>query len=328
MDVEPTPRVERKLTTILVADAVGYSRAMATNEAAALAALRAARAIFVRLVERHRGRIFSKAGDGLLAEFPSVVEAVQCAVEVQRELAGRNAAPGATKFRIGIHLGDVMVDGDDLFGDGVNLAARLESMAEPGGILISQTVYDQVRGKLEIDFDFLGLKRPKNLASEVPVYRVALGGAARGWFGQAENRSGNRARTQEEGAFRSGPADRAANGRVVDERDKAERWLRLRHHARVLGVAWLALVAVDVFTGGGIWAQWPGIAMATLLGLEAAPLFTRGWFTASYARLAIIIAALALINLATWNGTLWVGWPALALIVFEVIRRLRHGRSN
>jgi len=326
MEAESSPRVARKLTTILVADAVGYSRAMATDEAAALTALRAARAIFARLIQRHGGRVFSKAGDGLLAEFPSVVEAVQCAVEVQRELAGRNAAPGATKFRIGLHLGDVMVDGDDLFGDGVNLAARLESMAEPGGILISQPVYDQVRGKLEIGFDFLGLKRPKNLAAEVPVYRIALGGAARGWFGHGESRSGNRVRAREEEASRSSTADDPSAGRVVDEWDKALGWVRLRHHAKVLGVAWLGLVVIDVFTGGGAWAQWPAIAMVTLLGLEAAPLLTRGWFTTSYARLAIIVAALTLINLATWSGTLWVGWPALALIVLEVIRRLKHAK--
>ncbi len=325
--------IERKLTTILVADAVGYSKAMAADEAAALTALRSARAIFARLIERHRGRIFNKAGDGLLAEFASVVEAVQCAVEAQRELAGRNAAPGATKFRIGVHLGDVMVDGDDLFGDGVNLAARLESMAEPGGVLISQPVYDQVHGKLELGFEYLGQRRPKNLGAEVPVYQVALGDAARGWARHADARHKGRraeaasARPRDRESVRHASGDDRAAGPALDEQGKAAGWVRLRYHAKVLGAAWLGLVAIDVFTGGGAWAHWPGIAMATLLGLEAAPLLTRGWFTASYARLAIIVAALALINLATWSGTLWVGWPALALIVFEVIRRLRHGRS-
>ncbi|MEZ5904056.1 MAG: adenylate/guanylate cyclase domain-containing protein [Geminicoccaceae bacterium] len=306
-------RVERKLTTILVADAVGYSRAMAADETAALTALRAARAVFARLIERHRGRIFSKAGDGLLAEFPSVVEAVQCAIEVQRELAGRNAAPGATQFRIGVHLGDVMVDGDDLFGDGVNLAARLESMAEPGGVLISQPVYDQVHAKLEVGFDFLGPQRPKNLGAEVPVYRVALDGTGRAspHWGSHRHRAGAAAPPPERAAVE--PAERGG-------------WARIRRHAQFLGVVWLGLVVIDLFTGAGAWAQWPGIAMLVLLGLEAAPLLARGWFDATCARLAIIIAGLALINLATWSGTLWVGWPALGLIVLETLRRLRRRR--
>ncbi len=304
-------RVERKLTTILVADAVGYSRAMAADEAAALAALRAARAVFARLIERHRGRIFSKAGDGLLAEFPSVVEAVQCAIEVQRELAGRHAAPGATQFRIGVHLGDVMVDGDDLFGDGVNLAARLEAMAEPGGVLISQPVYDQVHAKLEVGFDYLGQQRPKNLGAEVPVYRVALDGSTR----SAPHWGSHRQRTRAAPPPPEEPAAEPAN---------RGGWPRIRRHAQFLGVVWLGLVAVDIFTGAGFWAHWPGIAMLMLLGLEAAPLLTRSWFDATYARLAIIVAGLFLINLATWSGTLWVVWPALALVVLEALRRLRR----
>lgn len=310
-------RVERKLTTILVADAVGYSRAMAADEAAALAALRAARAVFARLIERHRGRIFSKAGDGLLAEFPSVVEAVQCAIEVQRELAGRHAAPGATQFRIGVHLGDVMVDGDDLFGDGVNLAARLESMAEPGGVLISQPVYDQVHAKLEVGFDYLGQQRPKNLGAEVPVYRVALDGTTRSGPHWGSHRPRAKKRT---GAAPPPPEPTAVEPAAHGG------WPRIRRHAQFLGVVWLGLLAIDILTGTGAWAQWPGIAMLVLLGLEAAPLLTRSWFDATYARLAIIVAGLLLINIATWSGTLWVAWPALALVVLEVLRRLKRRR--
>ncbi len=168
-------RIERKLTTILAADVEGYSRLMAADEVAAMAALKDARAVFARLIERHRGRIANTAGDGLIADFPSVVEAVQCAAEVQTELAARNARldPAAVmRFRIGVHLGDVMLDGGDLFGEGVNLAARLQTMAEPGGVLISQAVYDQVRSKLSIGYEFLGERRPKNLAESVPVYRL------------------------------------------------------------------------------------------------------------------------------------------------------------
>ena len=121
-----------------------------------------------RLIERHRGRIANTAGDGLIADFPSVVEAVQCAAEVQTELAARNVERdpvAAMRFRIGVHLGDMMVDGGDLFGEGVNLAARLQSMAEPGGVLISQAVYDQVRSKLSIGYEFLGQRRPRTWMS-------------------------------------------------------------------------------------------------------------------------------------------------------------------
>ena len=173
--------LERRLTTILAADAEGYSRAMDADEVRAFGALHAARSVFSKFIERHRGRIVNTAGDGLIAEFPSVVEAVQCAIEVQRELGGRGRdAGGALRFRIGVHLGDVMVDGSDLLGEGVNLAARLQTMAEPGGILISQQVYDQVRAKLSVGFEYLGEKRPKNLAEDVAVYSVSFDKKRRG----------------------------------------------------------------------------------------------------------------------------------------------------
>ncbi len=176
------PQVQRKLTTILAADADGYSRVMEADEVSALGALRAARGVFSQFIERHHGRIANTAGDGLIAEFPSVVEAVQCAIEVQRELSGD--AQSALRFRIGVHLGDVMVDGDDLLGEGVNLAARLQSMAEPGGILISQQVYDQVQKKLSVGFEYLGEKRPKNFAESIAVYSV----------GASDSRAGKAAR--------------------------------------------------------------------------------------------------------------------------------------
>jgi adenylate cyclase len=303
MEAGPSPRVERKLTTILAADAVGYSRAMAADEEAALGALRAARAVFARLIERHRGRMFSTAGDALMAEFPSVVEAVQCAVEVQRELDGRGSSPGTTAFRIGVHLGDVMVDGDDLFGDGVNLASRLEGLADPGGILISQPVYDQVHAKLGIAFDYLGEQRPKNLAADVPIYRVALSGGRMG-----------RRRP-------SGPDPEARTAPLLTP-PADDRWGVLRRRSFVTGALWLGLVAVDLLTGPGFWAHWPGIALLAGLGLWFAPLVACSHLGKRTIRLAVVVAALALVNLATWTGDPWVVWPALAIAVFEVIRRL------
>ena len=178
-------KVQRKLTTILAADAAGYSSAMDADEVGTLEALRAARDVFSKFIERHNGRIANTAGDGLIADFPSVVEAVQCAIEVQRELSDPgHPANGSLPFRIGIHLGDVIVDGDDLLGEGVNLAARLQTMAEPGGVLVSQQVYDQVHSKLSVGFEYLGERRPKNFSEDVPVYCVSFGDKPHRIFGR------------------------------------------------------------------------------------------------------------------------------------------------
>jgi adenylate cyclase len=177
-------RVERRLTAILAADVVGYSRLMGTDEEGTLAALKAIRRELVdpRIVE-HRGRIVKTTGDGLLVEFASVVDAVRCAVDVQREMAEHNAnVPAVTRieFRVGINLGDIMIDGDDIFGDGVNIAARLETLAEPGGICVSRVVRDQVRDKLDFAFDDRGEVQVKNITRPVRVFdlRIILGETA------------------------------------------------------------------------------------------------------------------------------------------------------
>jgi adenylate cyclase len=169
-------RVERRLTAILAADVVGYSRLMGADEEGTLAALKAIRRELVdpRIVE-HRGRIVKTTGDGLLVEFASVVGAVRCAVDVQREMAARNAdVPTETRieFRVGINSGDVIIDGDDIYGDGVNIAARLEALAEPGGICISAIVHDQVVGRIDCGFDDIGEQQLKNIARLARVYRV------------------------------------------------------------------------------------------------------------------------------------------------------------
>ena len=176
-------KVKRRLTTVLCADVHGYSRLMEADEAGTLAILRRSRAAMAALVERHDGRIVNTWGDAVIAEFASVIEAVQCAVETQQELSSHDRdLPDARRmrFRIGINLGDVMVEGADIYGDGVNIAARLQELAEPGGILISGPVYEQVRNKLSIGFECLGWNQVKNVAAPVMSYRVALGGAATG----------------------------------------------------------------------------------------------------------------------------------------------------
>ncbi len=173
------PTIKRRLTAILAADAVGYSRQMSENEEAAVQVLAGQRAIIDPLIVAHEGRIFGTAGDSVLAEFPSSVEAVRCAVEIQEALQTHNdAAPELRRleFRIGINFGDVMVDGTNILGDGVNVAARLESIAEPGGICISSSVYDQIIGKLSIGFVDLGEKSLKNISRPIRVYRFNRSG--------------------------------------------------------------------------------------------------------------------------------------------------------
>jgi adenylate cyclase len=174
--------IERRLTNILSADVFGYSRLMGLDEAGTLAVLNEYKGVMTGVIAQHRGRVVSTAGDAVLAEFPSSVMAVQTAVDIQRQLAERNQKLEPDRqmwFRIGINLGDVIVERDDIFGDDVNIAARLQSMAEPGGILISGTVFDQVKNKLSLSFNFLGPQRLKNIDAEVPVYSATISGAVR-----------------------------------------------------------------------------------------------------------------------------------------------------
>ena len=178
--MDKTPAVKRRLTAILAADAVGYSARMAENEERAVRTLQGHRRIIDNLIADHGGRIVGTAGDSVLAEFGSSVEAVRCAVEIQAALATRNdSLPDAERlhFRIGINLGDVIVDGDDILGDGVNVASRLEGIAEPGGILVSSSVYDQITGKLNLGFEDVGERSLKNIGRPVRAYRVAPAGS-------------------------------------------------------------------------------------------------------------------------------------------------------
>jgi TolB-like protein len=171
-----TERVERRLAAILAADVAGYSRLMGADEEGTLARLKGHRKALVDpKVAEHRGRIVNTTGDGMLVEFASVVDAVRCAVEVQRGMIERNAGvPQETRieFRVGIHQGDIIIDGGDIFGDGVNVAARLENLAEPGGICVSGRVQEDARGKLDVSFEDMGEHRLKNIAIPVRVHRV------------------------------------------------------------------------------------------------------------------------------------------------------------
>lgn len=169
------PTLGRKLIAILAADAVGYSRLMEQDEAAALATLTARRTIIDGLIASFRRRIAGTAGDSVLAEFASVFDAVECAVRIQKKLEAADAPmPEAERmpFRIGINVGDVMVKDDDIFGDGVNIAARLQTLATPGGICVSRGVRDHIRHKLPFGFEDLGEQSVKNIAQPIRVFRL------------------------------------------------------------------------------------------------------------------------------------------------------------
>jgi adenylate cyclase len=170
-------RVRRRLAAILAADVVGYSRLMEMDEAGTLAALKARRGdVLAPVVTQHHGRIVKVMGDGVLVEFASAVDAVQCAVELQKGFANANQSVPDTHhivLRIGINLGEVIIEGSDLYGDGVNLAARLEAIAESGGICVSAKVFAEVQGKVDISFDDMGERALKNIALPQRVYRVA-----------------------------------------------------------------------------------------------------------------------------------------------------------
>lgn len=256
----------RKLTTVLAADVQGYSRLMEHDEEGTLATLKLYREAMGRLVEAHGGRIVNTWGDAVIAEFPSVVEAVRCAIDVQNELAVRNAGRSSETrmlFRIGINLGDVIVEGDDIYGDGVNIAARLQSEAEPGGILISSTVFEQVRNKIAVSFDFLGDLPVKNIGEPVPSYSVRIGDAARA------------APTRRPDPAPAEPEDFPAWGRdappvpvpPAPTRQTARGLLSLPADIRGLAGGAAVLVVINLFTWSGtFWAKWPLLGIAIVIG--------------------------------------------------------------
>ena len=205
-----TGRVERKLAAILAADVAGYSRLMGADEEGTHERLKAlGRELLDPKIAAHHGRIVKTTGDGMLVEFASVVDAVRCAVEIQQAMPERNTGVGEDsriELRIGINLGDVIVEPDDLYGDGVNIAARIEALADAGGVFVSNTVHDQVRDRLPFVFEDLGEQQVKNIARPVRVYRV---------LGRRHRREG--------ASFTSAPSPRQAVDRGIAVRQYERR---------------------------------------------------------------------------------------------------------
>ena len=305
--------VQRRLAAVLAADVAGYTRLMEADENATLSAWWAARKdVIDPTVDKYRGRIVKHTGDGFLAEFPTATEAVQCAISMQTDLVAIHSKTPKDRrfaFRMGINLGEIVADKDDIYGEGVNLAARLESLAEPGGICISEDVYRHVRHKLSIDFEYLGEKSLKNITEAEPVYHVSFGGKQRGFFG------GNGP-----GENRAAHSDKPRAPKRIKPHSDIRRD-RLLRHIKLLGVIWAILVVIDISTGFGIWAHFPGVVIATILGIEAVLLYVSGWQKRMVACAAVIIGGLTAITLITWSGYPWVLWPAGLLIVIEFGRR-------
>lgn len=241
------PGITRKLTTILAADAANYSGRMAADEVGTVQALRKSRAVFEAGITTRGGRIANTAGDGLIAEFPSVVEATAAAIAIQRQLV---QSPDLLPYRIGLHLGDVIVDGEDLLGDGVNLAARLQEAAPEGGIFASAQVIDHAKGRLQAEFRPLGPTSLKNLGNGISVFAVI----AEGITAPSDLRE---------------VAPRVPDGSDLDHiplsRDAlpaAPEHEAFKRSRKRFGITAAILIAVDIYNGAG--PSWPALAILAM----------------------------------------------------------------
>lgn len=259
-------RVKRRLAAIMCADVAQYSRLMERDEDGTLDRLKAYRIVMSSLTERHNGRIVNTWGDAVIIEFQSVTEAVQCAVDIQNELSLKNAElpdMNRMEFRIGINLGDIMVEGDDIYGDGVNVAARLQEIAPRGGIMLSQSVYDQVKSKMALGFDPLGPQHVKNVTDPVETYAVRLGG---------RNAPQETETSDEDTGGRTGrvpPPDWDRDTQVIANGfEQARRWLRAQPR-KVRGCVLMIgfFFVLNLLTSGlsTLWFIWPSLPFAFML---------------------------------------------------------------
>ncbi|MBP1871262.1 class 3 adenylate cyclase [Ensifer adhaerens] len=308
----------RKLTTIFSADVQDYSRLMRADEEGTLATLKRYRDAMTRLIEAHGGRVINTWGDGLIADFPSVVEALRAAIDVQSELAGYNAKSADSApmlFRIGINLGDVITEDDDIYGDGVNVAARLQASAPAGGIVISNTVYDQVRNKVAVGFEFLGQLEVKNIDGGVPSYAVRIGAAD------------DAAAGSDPGGEWGRPVERPVQPALVPVETTARPMSLTGKLLGALAVIGAGLVALNLLSWRGVfWATWPLLGLAVVAALE--------WVRANnridrvIGTLAIVGLTLVAINVLSWRGVFWAVWPLLAIAVAAGIRWVMRGRDG
>lgn len=300
----------RKLTTIMSADVQDYSRLMGADEEGTLATLKRYRDSMSAVIGLHGGRVVNTWGDGLIAEFPSVVEALRAAIDIQNDIAGRNEPHPAERrmqFRIGINLGDVIEQDNDIYGDGVNIAARLQGQAEPGGIVISNTVYDQVRNKVAVAFDFLGPLSVKNIDESIPSYAVRIGDTGHSRPKPAQAAPPPQPQMQEQ------------FGRAAREPAPARPIPFSNRTLGFLGVASAIVLVINLLTWQGeFWSAWPLMGMAT-----AAALIWSGSQSAQIRTMALPLIAAAVIvtiNILSWHGEFWAQWPLLAIAIAAGLR--------
>jgi adenylate cyclase len=267
-----TEDLKRRLAAILSADVVGYSVLMREDEAATVRTLNASKEAMTLLICQHHGRVVDSAGDNLLAEFASVVDAVQGAVAIQKEFKALNAKlPDNRKmvFRIGINLGDVIVEGDRIFGDGVNIAARLQDLADPGGICISRTAYDQIEDKLPLGYEYMGERMVKNIPKPVRAYKVLLEPEEAKQKGPAEDSKGW------EKVERIRRIRREQRDHRRKEPSKARFYRHLRAYAAVIG---LLLIINLVTDHSRLWFYWPALGWGLFLFLHWNRVLSSGRF--------------------------------------------------
>jgi class 3 adenylate cyclase len=260
----PEEGFKRKLAAILSADVVEYSRLMRADEKATIQSLTAYREVMTKLIKQHHGRVVDTVGDNLLAEFASAVEAVQGAVAVQKEIKASNAQlPENRKmiFRIGINLGDLVVEGDRIYGDGVNIAARLEALADPGGICISKTVHEQIEDKLPLGFEYLGEKTVKNIVKPIRAYRVLFDPGDETTSvdrAEHESRSGRNEKIEsrnEKTRTKAGNKDKSLEA-TLTFRDRNI----FRKHLLIYSGVIVFFAMINIFTWHGIvWFHWPAL---------------------------------------------------------------------
>jgi adenylate cyclase len=253
--------LKRKLAAILSADVKEYSRLMREDEVATIQTLTEYRQVIASLINQHHGRVVDSVGDNMLAEFASVVDAVQGAVAIQKEVNARNAVmPEARRmlFRIGINLGDLVVEGDRIYGDGVNIAARLEGIADPGGICISRTAYDQIEDKLPLGYEYLGEKTIKDSPKPIRAYKVIFepSGKIRGFLKREHKQRTKRKRKKHSDTIQDS----------ADTRVKTKGLILFYKHRRVyLGVIGFLFI-INMLTWPGIfWFHWPALGWGIFL---------------------------------------------------------------
>jgi len=314
----PEEGFKRKLAAILSADVKEYSRLMREDETATIRTLTEYRELMSSLIKQHHGRVVDTVGDNLLAEFASVVDAVQGAVAIQKEIKSRNTQMPKNRrmlFRIGINLGDLVVEGDRIYGDGVNIAARLEGIADPGGICISRTAYDQIEDKLPLGYEYLGEKSVKNIAKPVRAYRVLFEPGEqtlrkyksiyKRWLKPGEKGKPSEYQINETGTgFKIGDTSLLHKHVLI--------------YAGVMGF----LFIINLLTWDtGIWFHWPALGWGLLLFLHwiatAKKKGTRDidkskvWLHKNLGMYLGVTGFLFITNMLTWSGVIWFHWAAL-----------------